>query len=123
MKEVMERKQEMIRKAKSQNAKRRSEMEASLLVDEENLLVNDYLVGKVLYTEKKVLEALNKLHFIKDAVLNSKTTSIEKSCDMLSHHQKQTLISRNLIETEFMKKKIHFVSEFKLYNNDINDGT
>lgn len=123
MKEVMERKKEMISKAKSrQHARGRSEAEAQHIVDEENLLVSDYLVGKVLYTEKKVLEALNKLHFIKDAVLNSKTESIETSCDLLSHHQKQTLISRNLIETEFMKKKIHFVSEFKLYN-EMNDGT
>ena len=85
------------------------------IVDEENLLVSDYLVGKILYTEKKVLEALNKLNFIKEAVLNSKAT-FETSGDLLSHHQKQTLISRNLIETEFMKKKIHFVSELKLYN-------
>ena len=26
------------------------------------------------------------------------------------------MISRNQIETEFMKKKIHFVSDFRLYN-------
>lgn len=41
-------------------------------VDEENLLVSDYLVGKVQYTEKKVVESLNKLHYVKESILNSK---------------------------------------------------
>ena len=86
------------------------------------MLVSDYLVGKVQYTEKKVVESLNKLHYVKESILNSKAP-VDSSGDLLSHHQKQTLISRNQIETEFMKKKIHFVSEFKLYNNDVNDST
>jgi hypothetical protein len=71
-----------------------------------------------LYTEKKVLEAINKLHFIREAVRKSSRTS-DNTSDILSQHLKQTMISRNLIETEFMKKKIHFVSEFKLYNDDV----
>ena len=36
---------------------------------EESLLVNDYLVSKVLYTEKKVVEAINKLNIVKEQVL------------------------------------------------------
>ena len=35
------------------------------------MLVSDYLVGKVLYTEKKVLETINKLNIVKRAVLNT----------------------------------------------------
>ena len=88
------------------------------MVDEERLDVSDFLVGKVLYTEKKVLEAINKLHFIREAVRKSKSTS-DSTSDILSQHLRQTMISRNLVETEFMKKKIHFVSEFKLYSDDI----
>ena len=42
--------------------------------------------------------------------------SSETTGDLLSQHQKQTMISRNLSDTESMKQKIHFVSEFKLYN-------
>jgi len=86
-------------------------------LEEECLHSTDYLVGKVLYTEKKVLEAHNRLNYIKDAVLKTRLTmSSETTGDLLSQHQKQTMISRNLSDTESMKQKIHFVSEFKLYN-------
>ena len=36
------------------------------------LFVSDYLVGKVIYFEKKVQESLNKLHFVKDELLKKK---------------------------------------------------
>lgn len=89
---------------------------------DQKLPVSDYLVGKVLYTEKRVLEAINKLTIVKDWVLKGhKNRNFDESPagDLLSHHLRQTMISRSQIETEFMKKKIHFVSDFKLYN-DIN---
>lgn len=37
----------------------------------------------------------------------------------MNNHLRQTMASRVQIETEFMKKKIHFVSEFKLYGDDV----
>ena len=50
---------------------------------------SDYLVGKVLYTEKKVLEAHNRLNYIKDAVLKTRLNMIsETTGDLLSQHQK-----------------------------------
>mgnify|MGYP000889049597 CR=1 FL=1 len=61
-------------------------------MSEDKLLVDDYLVGKVDYTEKKVEEALNKIHFIKNAVLNNDKSSAAdhggNSGHLLSHHQK-----------------------------------
>ena len=43
--------------------------------------VGDYLVGKVLYTEKKVLEAINKLNYIKTVLLKSGRTSNEPALE------------------------------------------
>ena len=123
LKEVVDRKAEIIRRYEIQQIIKlggniRLCEENSHLVDEERLDVSDFLVGKVLYTEKKVLEAINKLHFIREAVRKSRSTS-DSTSDILSQHLRQTMISRNLVETEFMKKKIHFVSEFKLYSDDM----
>jgi len=79
----------------------------------EKLPMSDYLVGKCLHAEKRVHECINKLNFVKHAAL--KGTSL--NTDLLSTHMVQTMQSRNQIETDFMKKKIHFVSEFRLYDD------
>ena len=52
------------------------EIDENKVVSGETLDVSDYLVGKVLYTEKKVLEALNKLHYIRDTLLNPKVKAV-----------------------------------------------
>jgi len=62
---------------------------------------NDPLVSKCYLLERRVHECLNKLHCAKQEQLNAALPE-EKS--------------RNPIEIEFKKKKIHFVSEFKLYD-------
>lgn len=59
----------LLKKNKSASS---SKDEISRIADHENLVVSDYLVGKVLYTEKKVLEAIHKLFFVKDAVRKGK---------------------------------------------------
>ena len=60
------------------------------------LFVSDYLVGKVIYFEKKVQESLNKLNFVKDELLKKKildksnkpilASEITHTGDLLSHH-------------------------------------
>lgn len=75
LKEVMERKTEIVAKHMKKDgsaAGSPSKDEYSKIADHECLLVSDYLVGKVLYTEKKVLEAINKLFFVRDAVRTGK---------------------------------------------------
>ena len=75
--------------------------------------MSDYLVGKCLHAEKRVFECINKLNFIKQAALKGQGLNT----DLLNTHMVQTMQSRNQIETDFMKKKIHFVSEFRLYDD------
>ena len=94
------------------------------LAESQSLQCSDYLVGKVNYIEKKVLEGINKLFFLKDAVRRGKkwsgtsAGSSDDACNLLSAHLLQTMTSRSKIESEFMKKKIHFVSDFKFYGDD-----
>ena len=122
----MERKKEIGKKAKNKLivGQGGGDLDNNKLANEASLPSSDYLVGKVLHTEKKVLESINKLQYVKDSVLKGKHHSsvneasiVTASGELLSHHLRQTMLSRNQIETEFMKKKIHFVSEFKLYND------
>ena len=83
---------------------------------------SDYLASRIVFTEKKVLESINKLNIVRDQVMKTPVSSspaiveITPAGELLSQHLRQTMMSRCQIETEFMKKKIHFVSEFKLYN-------
>ena len=59
------------------------------------LFVSDYLVGKVIYFEKKVQESLNKLNFVKDELLKKNildksnkpilASEITHTGDLLSH--------------------------------------
>ena len=79
----------MIRKA--QETQQNNGFEIEMKVNEESLLISDYLVGKVQYTEKKVFESLKKLHYVKESILNCKVP-VDSSGDLLGHHQKQTLI-------------------------------
>ena len=64
--------------------------------------MNDPLVSKCYVLERKVHECLNKLNCSKQEQKNSLVIPEEKN--------------RNPIEIEFKKKKIHFVSEFRLYD-------
>ena len=81
----------------------------------EKLPMSDYLVGKCLHAEKRVHECINKLNYIKQTALKGQNLAIKE--DLLSSHMQQTMQSRNKLETDFMKKKIHFVSEFRLYDD------
>ena len=76
--------------------------------------MTDYLVGKCLHAEKRVHECINKLNYIKQNAI--KGQDLSAMGDLLSSHMQQTMQSRNQLETDFMKKKIHFVSEFRLYD-------
>ena len=78
----------MIREARETTREKNSPTTEEQIL-EKQLSGSDYLVGKVLYTEKKVLEALNKMTFVKDTVLNSKAKVDSSFGDLLSHHQKQ----------------------------------
>lgn len=76
---------------------------------------NDPLVTKCHQMERKVHESLNKLTCIKDIPMSSRSyLSIDGKS--LKADALEVSKPRNTIETEFMKKKIHFVSEFRLYD-------
>lgn len=76
---------------------------------------NDPLVTKCHQMERKVHESLNKLTCIKDIPMSSRSyLSIDGQS--LKVDAIEVNKPRSTIETEFMKKKIHFVSEFRLYD-------
>jgi hypothetical protein len=75
------------------------------------IAVNDPLVSKSHMLERKVHECINKLNHSK-AMPQSYLTP-KNHYKML---QEPSMTARNPIELEFKKKKIHFVSEFRLYD-------
>ena len=78
----------------------------------EYIPLNDPLVNRSHQIEKRVHECLNKLHSQK---LPAQTNSYMSPKNQAPKHE-QIVMYRSPIELEFKKKKIHFVSEFKLYD-------
>ena len=74
------------------------------------IAVNDPLVSRSYLLERKVHECINRLNTSK-TVPHSYLSPKNQSSKL-----EEPASVRNPIELEFKKKKIHFVSEFRLYD-------
>ena len=130
--EIQDRKKELLSKRRNTerpNGKKEEE------VKDDGLYVSDYLVGKVQYTEKKSNQIINSLNYIKlkakeyDPSLAStrqfsqqQSVTSNRDVQIVSDHILQTMHSRSVIESDFLKRRIHFISDMRFPDRDWNAG-